>query len=142
MTVRITIPGNPGDGAVNAARRAYVTTSRKSGRTIAKTKKSKSAQTYEQRARVACMRATGDRESVRGAPTVRVTIHAFWPRQRHLSGTEDLALGDVDAVIKAALDALEKSRIIDDDARVIEVVARKSIDRENPRVEVDVKPWP
>ncbi len=65
----------------------------------------------------------------------RVEIDAYWPRRRHLDDVT-LANGDCDAPIKAVLDALEHAGILDDDARVVEVVARKHWDKDRPRVVV------
>jgi len=76
--------------------------------------------------------AYGEKYITRGA--WKVTIAAYWPRQRHLD--LDLAMGDCDAPIKAILDALEFAGVIDDDARIVEIEARKFWDKESPRVEV------
>jgi Holliday junction resolvase RusA-like endonuclease len=53
-----------------------------------------------------------------------LTLHAVWPRTRHLD--VPVALGDVDAPISWVLDALQVAGILDDDARVVELGATKS----------------
>lgn len=78
--------------------------------------------------------------AVSAAATLVVEIDSYWPQQRHLDGAKDLAKGDVDGPLKLTLDALEKSGLIDDDARVVEVRARKFIDRDRPRIEMRVMP--
>lgn len=52
-----------------------------------------------------------------------LTIHAIWPRTRHLD--HPVAYGDVDAPVSAVLDALQQADILDDDARVIAINATK-----------------
>jgi Holliday junction resolvase RusA-like endonuclease len=54
----------------------------------------------------------------------KVEIHAVWPRTRHLDSP--VAHGDVDAPISAVLDGFQEAGILDDDARIVELVASKS----------------
>lgn len=53
----------------------------------------------------------------------KVSLHAVWPRTRHLD--IPVALGDVDAPISWVLDAMQEAKILDDDARVTELSAKK-----------------
>lgn len=73
---------------------------------------------------------------------VRLTLDAYWPKQNRTGPATGLALGDVDAPIKAICDALQgghKNRgkpvgVILDDAQIAEVHARKCVDRVRPRI--------
>lgn len=56
--------------------------------------------------------------------TWALTVHAVWPRTRHLD--LDVPLGDCDAPISWVMDALQEAHILDDDARVLELQASKS----------------
>jgi Holliday junction resolvase RusA-like endonuclease len=51
-----------------------------------------------------------------------------------------LPLGDVDAPMKLTLDSLKEAGVLDDDVRIVEVRARKFIDKLNPRIEMRVRP--
>lgn len=57
----------------------------------------------------------------------RLEVLGVWPRQRNTIGGYDLGfvapMGDADAAISQALDALQHAEILDDDARVVEVRA-------------------
>ena len=123
----VVIEGNPGDAAANGARRIGRGGGYKSAR----------LKSFERRARVAIIEVMSQ-AAMLPAPAYRVHVHAYWPRRRHLDGTEALALGDVDAPLKATLDALERAGVFDDDARVVELRARKSWDKARPRIEVEV----
>ena len=45
----------------------------------------------------------------------------------------------MDACLKAVLDVLTKARVIGDDSQVVELVARKGVDRHRPRIEIEVR---
>lgn len=66
-----------------------------------------------------------------------LTMVAFWPRIRHLD--VPVPFGDADAPVSAVLDALEYAGVLDDDARIVEVHARKEHDPDNPRIFVQLE---
>ncbi len=128
MRLAFTISGSPGDGGINGAYRTG-----KNGRRF----KTSTSRRFADRARI----AAGNAHVVVGRPKVRVcsvAIRSYWPRRRHLAGCTDLAMGDVDAPVKAVLDSLEAAGILEDDALVREVRASKYLDKDNPRIEVEV----
>lgn len=53
----------------------------------------------------------------------RLEVLAVWPRERHAFDFKPCPMGDADAAIPQALDALQHAGILDDDARVVEVRA-------------------
>ena len=59
---------------------------------------------------------------------VRVVMTTWWPTRR----------GDVDATSKAVLDSLQNGGAIANDAQVVELVARKGVDKDRPRIEVEI----
>jgi Holliday junction resolvase RusA-like endonuclease len=129
LVLDFVIPGSPGDGAVNRNQRI----DRKRGRIY----KAPAAKAFAKRAMVLARSEHG----YQGWPTVRecsVTIRSYWPRRRHLAGCDELAMGDVDAPVKAVLDSLEAAGILEDDSLVREVRASKHLDKGNPRIEVEV----
>lgn len=77
---------------------------------------------------------------------VVMKIHVYWGRKRKFDDGFQTGYGDVDAVSSAVLDALgdkkdKKGKVIerrclDNDMRVIEKLALKSWDADDPRVEV------
>lgn len=136
----VVIDGNPGALGINHAKKPALIKGQARLVDTGPSKKAKKA------AKVAVVRAVfADPEAasaVQEAPLLIVEIDCYWPMKRHLNGAVDLANGDVDAPLKLTIDSLEKANIIDDDARVIEVRARKFIDREHPRIEMRVMPAP
>lgn len=113
-----TIKGKPGDGAINRSRGM----SRRGD--LFKSAKAKS---FATRARLAARAA----HARAGHPRVRecsVTIRSYW--------CAELALGDVDAPVRAVLDSLEAAGVLEDDSLVIELTASKSYDKDNPRIQV------
>lgn len=54
----------------------------------------------------------------------RLLVESFWPRQRHLD--IDVADGDVDAPLSCVLDAMQVVKLLDNDARVVELGAVKN----------------
>lgn len=66
------------------------------------------------------------------------TISAYWPRTHRQGPATGLALGDVDAVAKAVLDALQEAGVLLDDAQVVEARLRKAVDSSRPRIEVAI----
>ena len=53
----------------------------------------------------------------------KVEIHSTWPRTRHLD--QPVAHGDVDAPVSCVLDGLQEASILDDDSRVVQLLASK-----------------
>ena len=66
-----------------------------------------------------------------GANRIDVLIELYEPDRRRR---------DIDNVPKALFDALQAARVFDDDSQVdMMLVARRGVDRANPRVEVTIK---
>jgi Holliday junction resolvase RusA-like endonuclease len=68
-----------------------------------------------------------------------ITIVAWWGRKRHLDGVQSeltVGFGDIDAPIESVLDALQRAGVLDNDARVIELISRNEYMRDDPRVEI------
>jgi hypothetical protein len=134
--LRFTIEGNPGDGAVN------VSTFNVPGRGRVSSARAKA---FRARALAAGSLAfrTGQPLSaaaLRSAKTFGVGIAAYWSRQSHVHGV-DVPLGDIDAPIKAVLDALEVIGLYGPggkDVLVLELRPSKHYDKERPRIEVEV----
>lgn len=83
------------------------------------------------------------RQQWRGIPMVGpvlVHVRTYFPRVHRKGAAEGEAFGDVDACIKAALDALNGS-VLEDDSQVVTVIASKHHDAKRPRIEVEVKQW-
>jgi Holliday junction resolvase RusA-like endonuclease len=135
LLLEFTIPGNPGDGAVNAVWRSVVVPSRAGKPPTVRVLKSKRGKVFTDRATMAILASMGD---AKPTAEVSVVIRAYWGRQRHLEGADQLPLGDVDAPIKATLDALQASKWLDDDSRVRSLRAEKYYDKADPRIEVEV----
>ncbi|HUV47467.1 MAG TPA: RusA family crossover junction endodeoxyribonuclease [Actinomycetes bacterium] len=146
MTLRVFIPGNPGDGAINGAYLSTRRMSKKKGKMVPVRVKTDRGQSFSARAKAAILHAMAEdpvaAAAAGDAGTLAVTMVVSWPRQRHLSGAHDLAMGDVDAPVKATLDALEKSGLVDDDARVVSLSVRKMINRLSPGIELTIEPAP
>lgn len=143
----IVIPCSPGDLAINNAKKAVVVGGGGSGKPprarlveVGTSRKAKRAATTAIQS--AAFDQPDEATAVSRAATIIVEIDSYWPRRRRLSGVDDLPMGDVDAPLKLTLDALEASKIIDEDARVVEVRARKFLDRDNPRIEMRVMAAP
>jgi Holliday junction resolvase RusA-like endonuclease len=139
----VEIDCNPGELAINAARKAVILPGR-DGKPRARLVEVGSVRKAKERAAAVVWKAAVASPNlarlISTATLLEVEIDAYWPRRRALSGTESLALGDVDAPIKLVIDLLEESHLIDDDARVVEVRARKFMDRERPRIVIRVMP--
>lgn len=71
------------------------------------------------------------------AGPLQAEIRAYWPRTHRQGPAEGLAVGDVDAVIKAVLDAIQHSGAVADDAQFVLVEARKFSDSKFPRIEFE-----
>lgn len=90
-------------------------------------------------------RDLADAWGAQGGPTMdygswRIRVHAEWRKQRHLDdGGLHVGHGDVDAPVSAVLDALQHAGVLDDDARVVELVATKGHSKDCPRVLVTVE---
>jgi Holliday junction resolvase RusA-like endonuclease len=63
------------------------------------------------------------------AKPVRVMVITHWPTQR----------GDCDSTVKAVCDALQHGKAIANDSQIVELVARKSVDKQHPRLEVEME---
>lgn len=144
---RVTIPGNPGAAAVNARAKPIVRKGAKHA-TVVLTDPYKGWRDLA----ILCMRRAAATHPEPGAlldlldGPVEVRVAAFWPRQHQQGEAEGLPVGDVDAVVKACLDALKVSQpmkpgagIITDDSQVSVAVLRKAYDKRNPRIEIEVR---
>lgn len=135
-----TVHCNPGLAAINAAKRATIV--RRKGKSIPSTRPSDKAKAFKARAsealKIARVRDPHAWLNVDSLPQMRIEVTAYWPRCRHLPDTGELAFGDVDAPLKAVLDAMETAGLYDDDCRAVELLARKRYDKDNPRIEVSV----
>lgn len=136
----VVIDGNPGALAINNAKKAVVIKGNARLVDTGPAKKAKAA------AREAVFRAAMDQpelaNAVQDAAHLIVEVDSYWAEQRHLPRSIGLAKGDVDGPLKLTIDALEGAKLIDDDARIVLVTARKFIDRDRPRIELRVMPAP
>jgi Holliday junction resolvase RusA-like endonuclease len=150
LVYRVTIPGNPGECRVNARATPIVRKGSKHA-TVVLTDGYKDWRGLA----IACMRRAAATHPNPGAlldlhaGAVEVRVSAYWPRKHGKGGAEGLALGDVDAVVKACLDALRISKpkkpgagIITDDSQVSSALLRKAYDKSNPRIEIEVRRAP
>lgn len=119
MTYHVTIPGSPGPAKINSR----MTPVKRGGR--AKLVNSKPYRKWK-RSAVLVMRAEARGRSFGPGP-LRVEVLAFWPRQNRTGPAAGLALGDVDAVAKAVLDALQVAGVIHDDAQVVALGLSKAV---------------
>jgi Holliday junction resolvase RusA-like endonuclease len=134
----IVILGNPGLLGINNAKKAVVIGGQARIVDVGSVRKSKVAAAAVVWAAV--LEQSAAAEAIASSGQVSVEIDSYWPRRRALPRAENLALGDVDAPLKLTIDALEAAGVLDDDARVVEVRARKFIDKLNPRIEMRVRP--
>ena len=125
-----TVTGNPGAAKVNGWKTPILI-----GRSI-RIVEGKSYRGWKKRAAVTFRLAASGRQFDDGP--LRATITAYWPRQAKTGAAKGLAFGDVDAVAKAALDALEAAGVVEDDAQIVEVHLSKSYSAAEPRIEVEV----
>lgn len=126
--VRLVVPIAPGEGAIN---RRFVSVAR--GRMVtAKRYRSFTAAVAEQAQAAAAVHGRFEQGEV------AVAIVEYWPRLHRTHGNAGIAFGDVDAPVKAVLDGLKAGGLLDDDARVVEVHAKKRVDAACPRVLVAV----
>lgn len=72
--------------------------------------------------------------------TWRCSIRACHDRRALVSEFDNLGGLDVDAPVALVLDALQRAEVIDDDARITELVVDKQYDKDNPRVEIWLEP--
>lgn len=72
--------------------------------------------------------------------TWKCSIRACHDRRALVSEFDDLGALDVDAPVALVLDALQHANVIDDDARITELVVDKQHDKDNPRVEIWLEP--
>ena len=140
-----TIPGNPGEGRVNAANK----TSIRNGKiNVSKTKRCADFMAFVALVgRSAKARDPAAAKQIRESPVVAAIVTCYWGQRRKLPGTRRLAKGDVDASIKSTLDPLQDwygkkphqkpgAGIFDDDGRVVRATLVKLYDKTNPRTEV------
>jgi Holliday junction resolvase RusA-like endonuclease len=137
-TLTIVILGNPGLLGINNAKKAVVIKGQARIVDVGSVRKSKVA--AAEAVWASALAQTDAVKAISQAGQVSVEIDSYWPRQRALPRAIGLALGDVDAPLKLTLDALQQASVLDDDARVVEVRARKFIDKLNPRIEMRVRP--
>jgi len=140
LILSVVILGNPGALGINNAKKAVVVG--KTARLVDVGSSRKAKVVAAATVWKAVLEQTDAAIAVAEAGTLVVEIDAYWPRRRKLARADELALGDVDAPLKLTIDALESCGAIDDDARVVELRARKFIDRDNPRIELRVMPAP
>lgn len=150
MTVlSFTIPGDPGRCRTNARATPIVregskrptmilSADYKAWRELAILLMRREAAKHPDQARVALLRV---------GPVV-VSIAAYWDRKHDNGAAEGLAFADVDAVVKACLDALGMPKlkpkkpgagIITDDGQVVSALLSKHYDKRNPRIEIEVR---
>lgn len=134
----IVILGNPGLLGINNAKKAVVIAGQARLVDVGSVRKSKAA--AAEAVWASALAQTEAVAAISQAGQVSVEIDSYWPRRRALPRAGELALGDVDAPLKLTIDALQAASVLDDDARVVEVRARKFIDKQNPRIEMRVRP--
>jgi hypothetical protein len=163
LVYRVTIPGNPGACKVNTRATPIVRKGSKHATMIL----GRSYKSWRALA-IACMkRAAADHPQSGALPDLRrgavcIEVRAYWPRQHQQGEAVGLALGDVDAGIKACLDALRKPEpakppkpgkkrgtpakpgawVITDDAQAKRAVLEKHVDADDPRIEIEVRRAP
>ena len=69
---------------------------------------------------------------------VTVTITSWWPRVHRTGPAAGMPIGDVDAPVKAVLDALARGGALKDDSQVAIVVASKMIAFPGEAARIDV----
>ena len=70
-----------------------------------------------------------------------VHVDAYWPTMHRTGYAAGLPRGDVDAVVKATLDALTHGGVIADDAVVVRAPLAKHYDKDHPRIVIEVARW-
>ena len=70
---------------------------------------------------------------------VVVEVRSYWQRRHRQGAAAGLAMGDVDAPAKSVLDALQAAGVLDDDASVRRLICEKDVDKDRPRIEVEVR---
>lgn len=137
--MRIVIPGIASDGCING--RAVLRKAKGSRRfTIGKSDEYTS---YMDRVALAAKQ-----QMVRDGPPcfeamLGVSMWVFHPKARRPDSLPGIPRDvvpnlDVDSVVKAVLDGLQQAGVYDDDARIMTLEVNKRLDREDPRVEVEV----
>jgi Holliday junction resolvase RusA-like endonuclease len=124
------VPGNPGDAKVNGWK-----TPIKVGKTT-RMIEGKRYRVWKDRASLAFRARAQGRKFDRGP--LRASVIAYWPRMTKQGAASGLAFGDVDAVAKAVLDALEAAGVVETDAQIVDVYLSKSYSADEPRIEVEV----
>jgi Holliday junction resolvase RusA-like endonuclease len=131
-SITFVVPGNPGDAAINGWKTPIVRgKSRRATMVLSAAYRGWRARAVE------AILATPDRPEL--DEPVHVRVDAYWPRLHRSGQAAGLPLGDVDAVIKASLDALEHAGVIATDALVESVEAWRHHDKGAPRVEITVQ---
>jgi Holliday junction resolvase RusA-like endonuclease len=67
---------------------------------------------------------------------VRACVTSYWPRMHRKGPADGQPVGDVDAVLKCTLDALQLANVVQDDAQIDVLVARKRYGGDEQRIEV------
>jgi Holliday junction resolvase RusA-like endonuclease len=128
--LRVTIPGDPGKASAN--KRLVPTTRNGKPAIVARASRKGWSATA-----ITCIRAAA-RGQAFGPGPLRVSMEIFVPRQHRAGAAAGLGFLDVDAPIKATLDALQRAGAIVDDAQIVEISARKHHDAPAPRIEIEV----
>lgn len=132
LLLAFTIPGSPGNGAVNNRYKNLPGHGR--GKTTQADKFDLLFKLY------AGPKMT---PASRMIPLCDVVVRSYWPTRKQ-TGIDDLpkgyelAVGDADSPVKAVMDNLKTIGVYVDDGRVLDVKASKHYDKANPRIEVEV----
>jgi Holliday junction resolvase RusA-like endonuclease len=139
-TFRVVIPGNPGAAKVNTRTTSIVVPSKTARSGRARVVLSKGYRDWRTLATGLMRRALPSMVAPpwREGP-LAVTVSAYWPTCNRTGAAADIARGDVDAVAKACLDALEHAGVLTDDAQVVSLTCAKAYDRRDPRIEIEVR---
>lgn len=130
------VEGNPGDAKVNGWKVPVVRSRKKGGLGGITMIEGAEYRRWKQRAALVFRAAAAGRSF--GPGPVSVAIVAYWPRKHRQGPAVGLVLGDVDAVAKAVLDALESAGVLADDAQATRLGCAKAYDKRRPRIEVKV----
>lgn len=82
---------------------------------------------------------------VRSCAELAVSAHGSWPRTNEGGYRLRVAVyraanrGDLDNLVKGVSDALNRSTALDDDRRIVELHALMFVDKEDPRVFVELE---
>lgn len=136
LGVRLVIPGDPSGARINNARRATIVVEGERARPG--TRPTPKAKAW---GKIAALELRSQwRQASRSALAgpVGLEVVTYWPRLRRTGAAAGLPLGDVDATVKAVLDALQRAGVLADDAQVNRLVLANEYDRERPRIEIRI----